>query len=104
MNKPAEIYRTTLCGNYQISNYCNLKTTPYKFFKEKNLIESKNLPIRIADNSKKSSRRAMMLSGGYGLSNNKIKKRASEVFTEEEMMEVTIYERYLLDLADERER
>ena len=102
MNKTKEVYRTTLCGNYEISNYCNLKTTPYKFFKGKNLIESNNLPIKIAANGKKSSRKAMMLSGEYGLSNNKIKKRANDVFTEEEMMEVTIYERYLLGLADER--
>ena len=49
MKKPTEVFKQTECGLYEVSNYSNIRTTPYKFFKGKKLVESKNEIISIAD-------------------------------------------------------
>ncbi|MDB4127201.1 hypothetical protein N9562_00310 [Flavobacteriaceae bacterium] len=94
MEKPTEVFRQTECGMYEVSNYSNIRTTPYRFFKGKKLIESKNEPILIADVSA-SKREAIILINGWGYSTIHLKKKVNKVFSEYERFEVREYREYL---------
>ena len=103
MTKPIEIYKPLECGMYEVSNYYNIRTTPYKFFKGKKLITSENKAIPLPDITL-SRRCVTMLQTGWGYNNVGMKKRVSKLFTEFERFEVKEYLEYLAKSENERER
>ena len=98
MKKPTEVFKQTECGMYEVSNYSNIRTTPYKFFKGKKLVESKNEIISIADVSA-SKREAIILINGWGYCSIHLKKKVNKAFSEYERFEVREYQEYLNKLG-----
>ena len=80
-----EVFRKTECGMYEISNYYNIRTAPYKFYKGTELVTSKNKIIPITDTRKLKERTATILHAGFGFSPTRIYKQASKVFTDDEL-------------------
>jgi len=80
-----EIFRETECGMYEISNYYNIRTTSYRFYKGTELIQSQNKPITITDTRKLKERSVTILHAGFGFSPTRIYKKASKVFTDDEL-------------------
>ena len=101
MEKPTEVFRQTECGMYEVSNYSNIRTTPYKFFKGKKLVESKNEIISIADVSA-NKKQAITLINGWGYCSTHLKKKVNKVFSEHQRFEVREYKEYLIRLGSKK--
>ena len=80
-----EVFRKTECGMYEISNYYNIRTAPYKFYKGSELVTSKNKIIPMSDDRKIKERNVTILHPGFGFSPTRILKQARKVFTDDEL-------------------
>jgi len=101
MNKPKEIWRTTECEQYEISNYLNLRTLPYKLYRGTKLtsIPSRDIPVRI---SKKGAKQGMMsISAMKGFVNTNLLPKAKKVFSSAEIEEIESYNKHLILFADD---
>ena len=101
MNKPAEVYRTTECEQYEISNYLNLRTLPYYLFRGKKLsyIPSRDIPVRVSNEG--AIQGMMSISSMKGFKNTHLLPVAKRVFNSKEIREAQAYKEFVELYADE---
>ena len=94
MNKPKEIYRTTECEQYEISNYLNLRTLPYRLYRGTNLtyIPSREIPVRVSNEG--AIQGMMSISSMKGFKNTHLLPVAKRVFNSKEIREVEAYKEF----------
>ena len=83
--RKTEVFRKTKCGLYEVSNYYNIRTTPYYFYKGGKLTQSNNKIVTITDDRKIREKTVTILHPGFGFAATKIYKRVRELFTSEEL-------------------
>ena len=101
MNKPKEIWKITECQQYEISNYLNLRTLPYKLFRGTKLtsIPSRDIPVRV---SKKGEKQGMVaIAAMKGFRNTNLLPMVKKLFSSAEIEEIESYNKHLLLFADD---
>ena len=79
-----EVYKSTECGQYRVSNLLNVKTVGYSLWVGTELkeIASHKIPTRVGKSGKVE---CMMVIQGLGLRNTNVNKLAIELFGEDEI-------------------